>query len=104
MSVLKLSEENFEKEVLNSNKIVLVDFFANWCGPCKMMSPIIDQIAEELGENIKVGKVDVDENQGLASKYDVMTIPTIIIYKEGKIVKTYIGVTSKEEIINDLKG
>ena len=104
MSVLKLSEENFEKEVLNSNKIVLVDFFANWCGPCKMMSPIIDQIAEELGENVKVGKVDVDENQGLASKYDVMTIPTIIIYKEGKIVKTYIGVTSKEEIINDLKG
>ena len=103
MSVLKLNEENFEEEVLKSNKKVLIDFYADWCGPCKMMSPIIDEIAKEVGSEIKVGKVDVDENQELAIKYDVMSIPTIIIFKNGKAEKTFVGLRDKQEILNELK-
>ena len=98
MSVLKLESKNFESEVLNSEKIVLVDFYADWCGPCRMMSPVIDSIAEELGENIKVGKVNVDDNQDLAIKYNVMSIPTIIIFKNGMPMKSFIGVTNKKDI------
>ena len=101
MSVLTLGNENFKEEVLNSEKQVLVDFYADWCGPCKMMSPIIDEIAEELGENVKVGKINVDNNQELAIQYDVMSIPTIMIFNKGNIVKTFIGVTDKEEIVKE---
>ncbi len=102
MSVLKLESKNFESEVLNSEKIVLVDFYADWCGPCRMMSPVIDSIAEELGENIKVGKVNVDDNQDLAIKYNVMSIPTIIIFKNGMPMKSFIGVTDKNDILKEL--
>ena len=97
------NEKNFESEVLNSKKTTIVDFYADWCGPCKMMSPVIDKIAEENSENIKVGKVNVDENQELAMKYNVMSIPTILVFKEGKISKTFIGVTSKQEIEESIK-
>lgn len=98
-------------KILNSNEfdnaiasgIVLVDFYADWCGPCRMMSPIIDEIAEELQGSVKVGKVNVDENQELAIKYDVMSIPTIIIFKNGMPVKTFLGVTDKNEILESLK-
>ena len=69
MSVLKITKENYETEVLKSDKLVLIDFYADWCGPCKMMSPIIDEIAEEVGDKIKVGKINVDENQELAMEY-----------------------------------
>ena len=92
------NEENFENEVLNSKGSVIVDFYADWCGPCKMMSPIIDQIAEENIENLKVGKVNVDDNQELAIKYNVMSIPTIMIFKDGNLAKTFVGVTDKDEI------
>ena len=98
MSVLKITSENFEEEVLKSDKLVLIDFYADWCGPCKMMGPIIDKIAEELVEQVKVGKVNVDDNQDLAMEYNVMSIPTILIIKEGKVAKTFVGVTGKEEI------
>ncbi len=103
MSVLKINEGNFEEEVLKSEKMVLIDFYADWCGPCRMMSPIIDEIAEELKESVKVGKINVDENQELAIKYDVMSIPTIIIFKNGMPVKTFLGVTDKNEILENLK-
>ena len=102
MSVLKLTDENFENEVLKSDKICLVDFYADWCGPCKMMSPVIDKIAEEMGDKIKVGKVNSDENVDLVSKYEIMSIPTIMVIQNGETKKTFVGVTSKEEIINAL--
>lgn len=92
------NEENFENEVLKTEGTVLVDFYADWCGPCKMMSPVIEQIAEENKENLKVGKVNVDDNSELAEKYNVMSIPTIIVFKNGNPVKGFVGVTSKEEI------
>lgn len=99
MSVLKITSENYEKEVLESDKPVLIDFYADWCGPCKMMGPIIDEIAEKKGETIKVGKVNVDENQDLAMKYGVMSIPTIVIIKNGEVEKTFVGVRDKNEIL-----
>ena len=97
------NEENFENEVLKSDKTTIVDFYADWCGPCKMMSPVIDKIAEEKSEKIKVGKVNVDDNQNLAIKYNIMSIPTILIFKNGSVVKSFIGVTAKEEIEEIIK-
>lgn len=97
MSVKTFNEDNFETEVLNANQTVIVDFYADWCGPCKMMSPIIDEIAEEMPE-IKVGKVNVDNNGELAMKYNVSSIPTIMIVKNGEVSKTFVGVTEKEKI------
>lgn len=103
MSVLKLENANFEDEVLNDQGKVLVDFYAGWCGPCKMMSPVIDGIAEKLNGSVKVGKINVDENQELAIKYQVMSIPTIMIFNNGIPVKTFIGVTDEQEILDALK-
>ena len=100
MSVLNVTEENFENEVLKSNKTVILDFYADWCGPCKMMSPIIEEIATELGDKAKVGKVNSDENMDLAEKYGIMSIPTIMVIKNGEVKKTFVGVTDKSEIIN----
>lgn len=98
---LNLSSENFEKEVLNSEQPVLVDFYAEWCGPCKMMAPIIEEIAGELQGKAKVGKINVDENQELAMEYNVMSIPTLIIFKDGKEAKRFVGVTDKEDLLNE---
>ena len=103
MAVLTFTDNNFEEEVLKSDKKVLVDVFATWCGPCKMMSPVIDEIAEEMGESVKVGKVDSDENPEIAEKYGIMSIPTIMVIDNGKVTKTFVGVTPKEEIIAALK-
>ena len=103
MSVLKITEENFEEEVLKSDKMVIIDFYADWCGPCKMMSPIIDNIAEELGDSVKVGKVNSDENMGLAEQFGIMSIPTIMIFKNGEVSKTFIGVTDKGQILEAVK-
>ena len=101
MNVAEIMSQDFEKEVLNSQTTVLVDFFATWCGPCKMMSPIIENIAEE-NSNVKVVKVYVDKNQDLAMKYSVMSIPTIIIFKNGKPTATFVGVKDKQDIVNAL--
>ncbi len=101
---LEFNESNFEAEVLNYEGTVLVDMFAEWCEPCQVMSPIIDEIAEENLENVKVGKIDVDENMELAEKYGVVSIPTILIIKKGEVVKTFLGITDKEEIEASLRG
>ena len=103
MSVLKITSENYEEEVLKSDKPVLIDFYADWCGPCRMMSPIIDEIAEEMEGKIKVGKINVDDNQELAMEYGDMSIPTIVVIKNGQIEKTFVGVRDKDEIKEALK-
>ena len=98
MSVLKITSENYEEEVLNSKEKVLIDFYADWCGPCKMMAPVVEEIAEELAGKIKVGKVNVDENQDLAMQYGIMSIPTLVVIENGKAVKTLVGFRSKQEL------
>lgn len=103
MSMLTFEEKNFEEEVLKAEGKVLVDFYADWCGPCRMMSPVIDDIAKELDGKVKVGKVNVDSNQELAIKYEVMSIPTIMIFEKGNPIKTFVGVTNKQEILEVLK-
>lgn len=100
MSVINLNEKNFEEEVMNSDKTVLIDFWASWCGPCKMMSPIVDQIADELSDKVKVCKINIDEEQNLAVKYHVMSIPTFVIIKGGNETGRSIGVQDKSELIN----
>ena len=97
MAVLKITEENFKAEVLESGKPVLLDFWATWCGPCQMQGPVIEQAAEEFPE-VKMGKLNVDEQGELARKYGVMSIPTLIFFKEGQIEKKAVGFHSLEEI------
>ena len=102
MEVLKVTSNNFEEEVIKCEKTVLVDFYAEWCGPCKMLSPIIDEIAKE-NPDIKVVKVNVDEAQYLALRYQVMSIPTLVIIKNGQQINKSVGLRDKEEIINMIK-
>lgn len=102
MSVIDVKTADFETEVLKSDKTVLVDFWAVWCGPCRMLSPVVDQVAEE-DPNIKVCKVNVDEEQQLAIKYGVMSIPTLLVFKGGELVNQSVGVISKEEVLNLIK-
>lgn len=97
MEVLKITGNNFQEEVVASDKPVLVDFWASWCGPCKMMSPIVDQLAEEL-TSIKVGKINVDEENELASKFKVMSIPTLVLLKNGEETGRVVGVQSKDNV------
>lgn len=98
MSTLKITKENFEKEVLNSDKPVLLDFWASWCTPCRMVSPIIEEIAGEVN-NAKVGKINVDEQPELAAAFNVMSIPTLAVMKNGKVVNTMVGVRPKSAIL-----
>jgi len=98
----QFTDQNFEQEVLKSEKPVLVDFWAAWCGPCQMMGPIIEELAEEVKEKYKIGKLNVDENRETASKYGVMSIPTLIIFKGGKEVKQFVGVQAKENLKEEL--
>lgn len=99
MSAIKITKDNFETEVLNSDKTVLLDFWASWCGPCKMVSPIVDQIADEHPE-IKVGKVNVDEEQELAAEFKIMSIPSLFVIKDGKISNQAVGALPKSQILD----
>lgn len=100
--IIKLTSENYEK-VISENPIVLIDFFATWCGPCKMLAPVIEELAEEELENVAICKVDVDEESELAGKYGIQSIPTIIVVKDGKAVRQAMGYRPKESLINMLK-
>ena len=102
MSVVKVNDSTFEQEVLKSNIPVLVDFYADWCGPCKMLSPTVDEVASE-NDDIKVVKVNVDESQETAIKYQVMSIPTLVVIKNGNEVNRSVGVIDKEEILSMIK-
>ena len=99
MAIVEVKTSTFESEVLKSDKPVIVDFWANWCGPCRMLLPIMDEVAAEATD-IKICKINVDEEPDLASKFKVMTIPTLIVFKGGEEVKRSVGVISKEEVIN----
>jgi thioredoxin 1 len=102
MSVITLNAKNFEKEVLQSSKPVLVDFWASWCGPCRMMSPIVESVAESTSDAV-VGKVNVDDEPELARKYGVMSIPTLAVFKNGQPVKKSVGVKAKDAVLDLLK-
>lgn len=95
---MKITSENFNKEVMESEIPVLIDFWAEWCTPCKMMSKVVEELEEELKGTIKVGKVNVDEETKLATKYGIMSIPTFMIFKNGEVVQTKIGMQDKEEL------
>ncbi len=98
MSVITITNDNFAEEVLNSDKPVLIDFWASWCGPCKMVSPIVDEIADERAD-IKVGKINVDEEQELAQEFQVMSIPMLIVFKDGEIANQAVGAMPKAQIL-----
>ena len=102
MTELKITNENFEREVLNSDKPVLIDFWAPWCGPCRMLSPTISEIAEKYKDKVKVGKVNVDEEGELASMFRVSSIPMLVVMKNGKVVNSSVGVRPKSQIVGML--
>ena len=99
MSVINFTTENFEEEVLKSDVPVLVDMFATWCGPCKMMAPVVAQLAEEYEGTVKVGKLDIDQNVDIVAQYKIMSVPTFLVIKDGEVVKKLIGAVSKEELV-----
>ena len=97
-NILNVTSENFESEVLQSDKTVLIDFYADWCGPCKILSPIVEEVAKENAD-VKVGKINVDSEQEIAMEYKVMSIPTLVVIKEGKEINRAIGIIEKSEIL-----
>ena len=96
-----INEKNFEEKIKNG--VVLVDFFATWCGPCRMFSPILEEVSEELGEKVQIYKIDVDNDENLARKFGIMSIPTMILFKNGVQVDKHIGLLNKESVLNILK-
>lgn len=100
MSSIKVSDANFDSEVLNSDQPVLLDFWAEWCGPCRALSPVIDEVAAELKGKVKVAKINIDENPGTPSKFGVRGIPTLMIFKDGELKQTKVGALAKSDLIN----
>ena len=103
MSAVNINKANFLSEVIHSDKPVLMDFWAPWCGPCRMMAPVIEELAEEYDGKVKIGKLDVDENSDIAARYGVMSIPTIILFKDGEIFSKSVGLQDKEVLENAIK-
>ena len=103
MAEIKLTDQNFEQEVLRADMPVLVDFWASWCGPCRMLAPVIAEIAEEYAGKVKVGKVNVDEQPNLANRYGIASIPTVMLFKNGEVVNTSLGYRPKNELETMLK-
>ncbi len=103
-NVMEFNGDNFETEVVNSDVPVLVDFWAPWCGPCKMIGPIIEELAGEFGDKVKIGKVNVDNNQDLAAKFGIRGIPTVMLFKGGESINSFVGLRPKEDLADALNG
>lgn len=102
MSLLHFTDDSFESEVLDFKGVVLVDFWAPWCGPCRMVGPIIEEVASDMEGKVRVGKLNVDEENAVAGKYGIMSIPTVMIFKDGEVVDTLIGLQGKESYLEAL--
>ncbi len=102
-ATVTIDEANFESEVTQSEQPVLVDFWAEWCGPCKMIAPVLDEIAKEKAGTIKVGKINIDHNQSLSARYNVRAIPTLLLFKNGQVVDQVTGMTSKKDLLGRLE-
>jgi thioredoxin 1 len=102
MGTVHLTDSNFKKEVIESSLPVLVDFWATWCGPCKMIAPVVEELAKEFDQKIKVGKVDVDENPNIAGQFGIMSIPTLMFFKNGKVMEQVVGALSKVDLKNKI--
>ena len=100
---LEFTEDNFQNEVLDADQPVLVDFWAEWCGPCRMLAPVIDELATEFDGKAKIGKVDIDANRDAAVNYGIQSIPSIIIFKNGEVVNKFVGISPKDELANALE-
>ena len=101
-AVLELTDDNFEQEVINSDVPVLVDFWAEWCMPCRMLAPTVDELANEYAGKVKVGKVDTDANREVSVKFGISAIPTIILFNKGEVVRKFVGVTPKTDFVDEL--
>ncbi|MFG1343752.1 thioredoxin [Xanthobacter autotrophicus DSM 431] len=104
MAVEKVSDQNFEEDVLKSSAPVIVDFWAEWCGPCRMVAPILEEVSGEMGEKIRIVKLNVDENPATASKYGIMSIPTLLLFKDGKIASRQVGAAPKAKLVQWING
>ncbi len=103
MAILHITKENFENEVLNSKEPVLVDFWASWCGPCKALAPILEEVDAELAGSVKVAKINIDEEEELAAQFRVMSIPTLLLFKNGEVVNKSVGLAPKDEVLEFAK-
>ena len=103
MAILRITSENFEEEVINSKVPVLIDFWAGWCMPCKMMAPVLEEIEKDVENNVKIGKINIDEELELATKFGVMSIPTFIVFHDGQVADRTVGVQEKENLMKLLK-